>query len=55
MNDSLDATFVEKNWKMRSKFVCPKCRGKMSGKKPILKDILKLIYFVSQIGTWKYC
>lgn len=32
MNDSLEFTFVEKTWKIKSKFVCSKGRGKKSGK-----------------------
>lgn len=51
MNDSLESTFVEKNWKMQSKFVYPEGRGRNSGKEPILKDILTLISFMSLIGT----
>lgn len=45
MNDSLDATFVEKNWKMRSKFLCPKCRGKKSGKNAYFKRHFKTYLF----------
>lgn len=39
VNDSLESTFTEKNWKMQSEFVRPKGRGKKLRKESTLKNI----------------